>query len=150
MIWLVACVAPGPYGRAEPPPELAPPVIASYSLACDVDASEWTLEVEATSWTGGGTSFWTVDGEYVEEHVVDTIAYEPDGSGETLRAEIGIVSDWRLLAARNTAFTCGEDPDVIFLLSDLEGGDADCRTSGPDPARWADVEDVGSCPSSGS
>ena len=81
--------------------------------------------------------------------MVDTIAYEPDGSGETLRAEIGIVSDWRELAARNTAFTCGEDPDVIFLLRDREGGDADCRTSGPDPAVWAGVEGVGACVSSG-
>jgi hypothetical protein len=149
VILLVACAAPGPFGRAEPAPDLEPPVIASFALSCDLDASQWTLEAEATSWTGGGTSFWTVDGEYVEEHVVDTVAYEPDGSGETLRAEIAIVSDWRLLAPRNTAFTCAEDPDVIFLLSDRDGGDADCRTSGPDPAVWADVEGVGVCVSSG-
>ena len=141
-----ACAMPGPYGRPPPEPELASPRIASYALDCDLDAETWTLSVEATSWSGGGKSYWTVDGAYVEEHVVDAISYEPDGTGESLLAEIGVVADWRLLGPRSTAFTCGDDPDVLFRLWDLEGEPVDCRTSGPDPAVWARVQGVGACP----
>lgn len=143
---LVGCAMPGPYGVRDPEPvEVLPPAIASFAVDCDVDDGQWTVEVEATAWTGGGTSWWTVDGVYVEEHGIDPVATEPDGAGETLEATISVVVDWRLASARNTAFACSDDPNVLFELKDLDGNGVDCRVVGPDPAIWAGVEGVPGC-----
>ena len=145
LVALAGCVMPGPFGDRASDVVLVTPEISDFGLDCDVDRGVWTLTIEATSWTGGADSWWTLDGVYVEEHGIDTVAYEPDGSGESLRAEIAVVADWRQLADRNTAFTCADGPNVLVQLADLDGLEVDCRASGPDPALWAEVEGVEPC-----
>src|SRR6185436_4887493 len=96
IVLVVAC-----FPRGDLPPDtvirpvLVPPQITALDLACDVEGEKWTLSASASSWTGGGTLWFTEDGEYVEKHTVRTKSAEPDGSAETLGADIGIVSDWR-------------------------------------------------------
>ena len=142
---LSACAAPGPYGAAPGPLELAVPEILSFRVDCEVDAGTWIVEVETSSWTGGGTTWWTTDALYVEKHPITTLSYEPDGSGETLLQEIAIVDDWRLAGPKDTSFTCADEPNVVFHLSDVEGNAADCRAYGPAPAIFTAVEGVVPC-----
>ncbi|HHO49281.1 MAG TPA: hypothetical protein ENK18_00015 [Deltaproteobacteria bacterium] len=130
-------------------PQLQPPIIESLSLDCDTDGGRWLLQLEASSWTGGASSFWTLDGAYIEQHAIDAIAYAEDGTGESLELSMGMVSDWRQAGPFVTAFTCAEPVDVLVVLYDLDDRQVDCRVLGPDPQRWAAL-DVPSCDRIGS
>ncbi len=146
--WIVGLAGCGSSSLGQAPvaaPPRTPPTIASMAFGCDTDAGRWTLELRATAWSGGADSYWTVDGAYVEQHPIDAVAYAEDGSGETLELSMGIVADWRTAGPALTAFECAEPVDVLVVLSDLDGVAADCRSLGPDPARWAAIDDTPDC-----
>lgn len=126
---LLACRVDGPADPTGPlHPELTTPVIRSLVLGCDVDAEEWQLDVEASSWSAGGELWFTRDGDYVEVHAVRSRSAAPDGSSDLLRLELAIAADWRDASAGSvTAFRCSDAPAAIFLLHDLEGEVVDCR-----------------------
>lgn len=130
---LGGCPQPGPFGHPPPPPAPIPtPSIASFDVDCDVDAGAWTVDVEATAWTGGGVSLWSTDLVYLERHVVLGQASAEDGSSETLGLTLGIVSDWRRQTANvSTVFTCADEPSIAFSLLDVDGAIVDCRFVGP-------------------
>ena len=145
---LVGCgLPPGPGpGIDTAGPDLPPPTIADLALACDVGANRWHLTLEASSWAGNAVSWWTEDGAYIEKHRLPSVAFAEDGSAETFDLSLGIVSDWRSQSdGSSTAFTCARDVDVLVTLEDLDGNRVDCATRGPDPARWADIDDTPSC-----
>lgn len=127
-------------------PELTTPALDEVALACDVGESKWRLDATATSWTGGGHLYWTVDGEYVEKHYVRSISAAGDGSSDTLLLELSVAADWREVSSgSSTAFTCGQDPAWRLVIYDTEEAVADCRAEG-DEALWADQPDVPACP----
>lgn len=146
LAWAIGCgLPPGP-GAPVDVPDLEPPTISSFELGCDADRGVWTLRVDATAWTGGGVTWWTVDGAYFERHSVKSTSYAEDGSAEHLELALGIVSDWRAqVDGSSTAFTCADRVDVVFTLEDLDGKTVDCRVTGPDPLRWQDIEGTPSC-----
>lgn len=144
-LWLLGCGGSGLGSAPVAGPELSPPTITSLALDCDTDGGRWLLSLQASSWTGGGDSFWTLDGDYIEQHAIDAIAYAEDGSGEDLELSMGIVTDWRQAGPAATAFTCPEPVDVLVVLYDLEDQQADCRLLGPEPARWEALEGVPAC-----
>lgn len=128
--WL-ACVAPGPYGQPGSPPFIPTPAVADLSLDCDPDRGQWALLAAATSWTGGGRSFWTRDLQYIEQHTVLAVASPPEPTGDELELELSIVSDWReQTPGVSTVFTCGDEPSVAFTLLDVDNRVVDCRVSG--------------------
>jgi hypothetical protein len=115
---------------------------------CDVDKERWQLDVNATSWTGGGEWWWTTDGDYVEKHDVYSRKAAQDGSWDELRLRLNIVADWRD-ASRNvsTPFLCASEPTGRFLLFDPDGEMVDCTDFGTD-TNWLDTdEDVPPCSS---
>lgn len=142
---LAGCFPPA---TGDPLPEvvLEVPEIASFDLRCNADRGKWALAVEATSWTGGGTTHWTVDGDYVEAHAVRSVAAEPDGSWDSLALNLDVTADWRNVKNGGpTAFSCGDDPTVVFGLNDLDGNRVDCRVTGPRPKIWQNVRGVSGC-----
>jgi len=143
---LVGCLPPDQTPRPWKIAQLETPEISASELYCDVDAAKWELEVEATSWTGGGSTVWTVDGVYTETHRVNSFSAAADGSEDLLKLSLNIVADWR--EAKNgsaTTFVCAADPNVVFVLKDTDGAVVDCAAYGPDPLIWLDVEGVAAC-----
>lgn len=134
-----------PIDTATPPPG-EPPALVSHDLACDVDRDLWTLTVEATAPTGGGTSFWTRDGVYLERHPVVAAVTQPDGAGETLTLLLSVATDWRTQKPGvSTAFGCASDASVRFVLLATDGAAVDCFDEGP-PLDWSSVDGVTTCP----
>lgn len=143
LTWLSGCGASP--ADTDVVPALTSPRITAFDWACDVDEDAWTLAVEASSWSGGGALWLTSDGSYVEQHAIRVTRDEPDGSGETLALELGIVSDWRDQASgSSTAFLCTNAPALRFQLDERSGEPADCRFDG-EPGVWAGVPDAPSC-----
>jgi hypothetical protein len=110
------------------------PLVESYERTCNVDAGNWSVDLEATSWTGGAVSYWSQDLLYVEQHAVLVVSSPPEPVGETLSLTLSIVSDWRTqLNGVSTVFTCGDEPTTLIVLLDTGGEVADCLLDG-DPA----------------
>lgn len=144
-----ACAGPsvvGPYAPADLPDE--PPDIVEATLTCDAEDGRWKLVVTTDAWSGGGITFWTTDGVYVETHRIQSVKAAADASADELLLELNVVADWRMAApGARTAFTCASRPDVVFWLFDQEGKRAGpCRSWGPDPAIWEQVSGVQPCP----
>jgi hypothetical protein len=141
--WLVGCVAPGTLPADAPvDPVLTTPAIAAMSVGCDPEASQWTVAAEATSWTGGGKLYWTVDADYVEVHPVGTKTAAPDGSSERLELVLPVAADWReVTPGGSTAFHCSDDVKWRFVLMDLDEVIVDCRYSG----EWDGGDGVPEC-----
>lgn len=144
LLLAIACIGHPP-DTEDVTPALTTPTIAAFAWTCDASANSRALDVTATSWTGGGSLFLTVDGGYVEDHPVRVVRSEPDGSAETLHLDLSIVGDWRDAASgASTAFLCADHPSLVFVLHDLAGDTSDCRTDG-DSAVWARVTDAPTC-----
>jgi hypothetical protein len=127
-------------------PILTTPSLEAFDIACDVDLGAWTGTATATSWTGGGALWWTVDGDYVEAHSVRSQVAEADGSGDQLGISLTVVGDWREAASGSaTAFHCDEDPSLRFVVYDTLGEIADCVDGGPSPDLLDALEDVPGC-----
>ena len=129
-----------PPGQAEDPivfPVLETPAIDHIDLACDPDKGQWNLEVRATSWTGGGRLYLTVDGEYIENHRAKSVAAKEDGSADELALSLNIVSDWRAVTAgTSTIFRCSAKVNGLFVLRDRKDNPVDCRILGPNSSIW--------------
>jgi hypothetical protein len=110
---------------------------------------EWQLDATATSWTGGGELWWSIDGAYVEDHVVRSREAAPDGSRDELRAVLAVESDWRdVTFGTSTAFACTDTPALRFVVyaanSDTAAVVTDCVFDG-DPSVWDEQPDVPAC-----
>ena len=127
--------------------QLTPPELVAFSLVCDTELERWQLDVEASSWTGGGEWWWTTDENYVESHEVYSRKAAQDGSSDELRLRLDIVADWRDAERnRSTPFLCSSTPTGRFLLKSLEGEVIDCHDEG-DATDWlANSEDLPDCP----
>ena len=113
--------------------QLNPPDILTFTLECDPVLERWQLDVEASSWTGGGEWWWTTDRTYVESHQVNSRKAAQDGSFDELRLRLDIVADWRDAERnRTTAFLCSSTPTGRFVLKDLDGAPVDCHDEGND------------------
>jgi len=124
----------------------APPDVVAADLACDLDADQWTLWLELSGWGGRVRSWWSADGLYVEDHLVPSVAYAEDGSGQEYQLQLSISSDFRLVEEGDaTALSCAADPSVHVVIEDLDGEVHDCVTF-PGPAvDWAAIDDVPTC-----
>jgi hypothetical protein len=148
LLWLTlaACLPPQSGEKPWKVATLAVPEIANTDLYCDLDTAKWQLEVEATAWTGGGSTVWTVDGTYVETHAVNSFSAAKDGTDDLLKLTLKIVADWREVKSGSaTTFKCAEDPNVLFVLRETEGDVVDCAAFGPEPEIWNDVDGVSPC-----
>ena len=136
-IFLLACRPPPIDGETDDLVQLNPPEIASLTTLCDWEKERWQIDVEATSWTGGGRWIWTLDNAYIEQHDVRSREAASDGSHDALRLTLDILADCRNTEKnKSTAFFCSTEPAFFFELYDPEGVVMDCRTGGPDPSRW--------------
>lgn len=121
------------------------PALVALERVCDGEEETWTVSAEADGWSGGLATFWSVDGVYVESHRIPVVASAPDGTADTLWRELEIVHDWREADDdRATVFLCSQDVVTRFVLQQLDGQQADCRTEG-DPSVLDGVEGVPSC-----
>lgn len=150
LVAAAGCAAVGCAGQrpvdSDALPTLATPNIVEATLRCDADDATWTLEILADAWTGGGVTSWTVDGEYVETHKVFSVVVAEDGTSDELLLSLSVVADWReAQAGSKTNFTCASDPNVVFVLDDVDGDPVACRGWGPNPAIWDGVSGVTAC-----
>lgn len=146
LLWLACRPATQPDADLPVNPTLTTPTIAQGTLRCDVDRSLWTVDLTATSWTGGGTLYWTIDGVYGEAHPIHSIAEGADGSSDTLIGTVGIVVDWRAAASTGaTVFRCTDDPSFRIVIADTAAQVADCGYGGPNPALLDAIEGVPAC-----
>lgn len=139
LLLFAACRIP-PASVPDPTVQLTPPELSEVSLTCDDDARRWTLEAQATSWTGGGRlTLASGSSPYTEVHEVPSIAAAADGSGDRLRLRLSIAEDWRDASpGTSTAFLCSEPPaEAWLLLDDPDGNEVDCRILDEDSA-WVD------------
>lgn len=124
------------------------PSLTCLWLECADDA--WRIEATATAWTGGALLVWTPDGRWFEEHYVRSVEAAAGGDGDRLRLDLDVVGDWRQAEpGASTAVHCGDDPDVLFALLDLDEEVAGCAARGRDAAWWASVEGAPACPAWG-
>lgn len=132
LLLLAACQIIEPLPDDELVPVVGVPAITDVSLTCDLDAGRWRIQVETDAWTGGGSLLWTVDGDYLENHDnLRSIRAGAQGLEDTLRLDIDIVTDWRLVGGGgSTVFTCRDTPTALVWVRDLEGEVTDCRWLG--------------------
>ncbi len=126
-----------------------PPVMTNTTVACDVDDAEWQVDVVTENWTGGGRLWLSTDGDYIEDHGLDSVEAEGDGSADRLELDLDIVADWtEASGGSSTVFNCGTARLAGFLVVFARDGDtvADCRGFGEEPSRWAEWG-VGECAS---
>ena len=146
MLLLLACsLAHDDSGEIEVPDD--PPVIATASVECDPDDAKWRVDLTTEHWTGGGRLWFSTDGDYVEDHRIDSVEAEGDGSADRLELDLSIVADWTdASGGSSTVFNCGVPELTGFLaVYDRDGTTvADCRVLGDAPERWADWK-VGTC-----
>ncbi len=145
LLALTACLAYPPADPGGAKVVLTTPFIEESTAICDAEAGRWKLTLHASSWTGGATSAWTVDGSYVELHRFDQKSWAGDGSHERLELTLPIVDDWREVTDNSTVFTCAQAPSGVLHLADLDGVVVDCRSWGPNPEIFATVEGVEPC-----
>lgn len=138
--YLLLFASLGPFGcaphpdsdRPLPDPEAGVPEIGALKLTCDADEATWTLRVEATAWTGGGTLYLSRGEGYFEAHPVRAIKSAADGSAETLRLDLDVSSDWRDQSpGSSTVFGCAGDTSWRFVLDDLDDVPVDCEEHAP-------------------
>jgi hypothetical protein len=138
-----------PPGQAEEAfvfPKLETPTIDDIDLMCDPDKGQWNLEVRATSWTGGGRLYLTVDGQYIENHRVRSIAVKEDGSADELSLSLNIVSDWRdVTVGTSTIFRCSAKVSGLFVLRDQKDNPVDCRIFGANASIWGNTAGTPTC-----
>jgi hypothetical protein len=143
---LAACISAGSGADTFVDEQLdGPPALTSFTVSCDPEAETWTVRATTDAWSGGADSVWTVDGLYAEQHSVPSVALEADGSGDTLRAKVTIVADWRESNDVKTAFLCGDDPSIAFLLYDPVGEQVACRFWGENPEVFQVLDDAPDC-----
>ncbi len=115
------------------------PTITSTTVACDVDAADWTFTVATDAWTGNGMLYLSADGEYVEQHTLPSTSAPADGTSDKLVRTLSIVATWRdAVANSSTAFGCAT-PDLAGIVNvSARDGSAvtDCVAFGVDPQRW--------------
>ncbi|MBM4365780.1 MAG: hypothetical protein FJ102_06160 [Deltaproteobacteria bacterium] len=119
--------------------EAEAPEISSAKVSCDVDDAEWQVDVATENWTGGGRLWLSTDGEYIEDHGIDSVEAEGDGSADRLELDLDIVADWtEASGGSSTVFNCGTPGLAGFLAIFARDGDtvADCRAFGEEPGRW--------------
>lgn len=143
-----ACRIPPADTEVRPDVVLTPPELEDVALTCLPDEEVWELEVTATSWTSGGILSWTVDGDWLEQHVVRSVEAAPDGTSDRLRIRLAMVIDPAYQApASSTLFRCPDLPTAQFDVYDLDGNRTDCLRWGPQP-ELLDTDGVSSCASS--
>ena len=142
LLLVAGCLRSIPVENAFPPVSLVPPEITEATLICDAERARWELDLVVRAWTGGATSAWTADGEYVEIHEFDRKSWADDGSREALSLSMPIVDDWREVSGNSTAFTCAQDPSGVLEVYDTHGAVSDCRYWGPDPALLDELDDT--------
>ena len=150
LLLLVGACAPWrqpPDATTPPRIEADPPDILSADLGCDLDAQQWTLTVEVGGWGGRARSWWSTDGLYVEDHLVPSVAYAEDGTGEDYELSLSITADFREVGLGGvTAHSCGSDPSVLLAIDDLDDGVHTCLVFPGSSVSWADVPDLPDCP----
>lgn len=146
---LAACVVPGsPPGApaAGEAVDVQVPDVVEATLDCDRDAARWTLTLEVSGWAGRVQSWWSADGVYIEDHLVPSQAYAPDGTGQDFVLTLDISPDFRLVEEGDaTALSCGADPSVRVVIDDVEGEVYSCVDFQP-TLDWASVDGVPACP----
>lgn len=147
-MWLAALLAcrgtpePVPADTAHVPP-VAPQIVESWAR-CDVDSSSWSVHIESDTFSGGARALFTADGKYVENHGVNVVFSNEDGSGDLLESSYPIVGDWRLANPAKVALSCADDPSVALILWDTDGVAQDCAIHG-DPALFATINAAAPC-----
>jgi hypothetical protein len=152
ILWLFACAAPGDLDPSDSNPfQEGVPEIASVDALCDVDEEEWVFEITTENWTGGGWVWLGKNANNTEGHRIKSISAAADGSQDFLRLKLDIEADWRDASrSQSTKYLCADQPVLNFMVTtyDARGeGVEDCRTWGPDPLLWYQVDAAYDCDS---
>ncbi|MBN2799342.1 MAG: hypothetical protein JXX28_09370 [Deltaproteobacteria bacterium] len=124
-----------------------PPALRCVQVRCDPGRERWSIEVSASAWTGGGALLWTVDGQWIEEHPLRSVAAAADGSSDLLALELDQVGDWRAFqTGATTAMSCDDAVGWWVYLYDRDGQIATCA-SGGSAGVWDRVDGLPDCPS---
>ena len=127
--------------------DLPPPKITDITVACDLEAGRWRVEIATDAWAGGGAVLWTVDGVYFEKHDrFASIGAAGDGTSDRLRNDISILTDFRPAGNGISQFTCNAKPSAYVWVNDLKGARADCRHVGDHPELVAAAPKAPECP----
>lgn len=134
---LWACTSSGGVDDSAPPlVSLDDPTLAELSWSCSAEEDLWTFDASATAWTAGATLALSVDGAYVEQHGLASVASAADGSWDRLALALDVVADPRDQARdRSTALLCdaatrdGLALRLALLTPDTQD-EADCHVAG--------------------
>ena len=137
-----------PPPNIEGPPDYVDgtPEIVAFTSECVVEKDRWELALEASFWTGGVDTFWSVDGVEVETHSLKTDRYAEDGTGEFLSLTLDIVVDPADVSNGTTAFSCGDDPSATLVMYETDNQPVACMDFGSDVVDWSAVPDLPECP----
>jgi hypothetical protein len=142
MIWLPlaapSCLFP-PAGEGPVEATLTVPRIEAFEVVCDPDSTTWTVTVITDAWTGGASTWWTVDGVYVESRALPSVASAEDGSWDQLQATVALADDWRDVGATRTAFSCADPVNLLVVVRRLDGEPSDCAAFGADLERLVEA-----------
>lgn len=141
----VACLLPVP--DATPDPQDGVPSITDLSIACNLEAGRWDVEVTTDAWALSAELIWTLDGVYLERHTTfGSVAAAADGSADLLRGSVAINTDFRGSDNGLTAFACSSVPSLKLSVINLAGDRTDCRRLGPATELLDGIEGVPDCP----
>jgi hypothetical protein len=148
---MCACLAPrSPRpDDVDLPPDVVPtpPDIVQINDACDPDTGVWSLFVRTSGWVGQARTWWTVDGLYVEQHPMASVAYAPDGTADELFLQLPIAPDVSLAEeGRATALSCGANPSIRIVVTPPEGPVQDCYDLVGAFEDWDQVAGLPNCP----
>lgn len=134
-------------GTTAAPTSLPLPDLEYVSIACRPREGLWRMQLRTSGWVGRARTYWTTDGIYVEAHNLLSHAYDPDGTGEVLFLDLPVAPDLSLVESGGaTAFSCGDDPSILWTIAPPERGVSACAHTGPSFEEWNEVEGVPSCP----
>jgi len=151
VIWVLLAACTLPVDPDEQPPEgseidIQPPEVVDATLACDLEEATWTITLSVAGWAGRVRSWWTADGAYVEDHLVGSQSFAPDGTGQDFLLTLSITPDFRLVEEGSaTALSCGADPSVLLAIDDLDGDLYDCVVFEAQGIDWSTIDGVAPC-----
>lgn len=115
--------------------------------SCNLDQARWRIEVDTDAWASNARLIWTLDGEYAEQHPMQSVKAAEDGTSDRLRVDLFTVDDWRDAQPGNTtAFDCRDTPSAMIQVFDRDGTASDCVRFGLQPSLVLSLDGAPDCP----
>ena len=128
--------------------EQAPRLLA-LDFDCDSENGVWSFRFRTSGWTGGGRLYISRDGTTVEQHKIQSVEADSDGSWDCLFEELEVSEDWTLAqSGTSTRWLCSDQDELGFLVQVDDPRReyvADCAVWGRNSDLWNSLEEIDEC-----